>query len=94
MTLITDLRWLYMCDGEIRVKKCREYTVESDSLEPRVDADGASSHMFNLSWDVFTEAGLILSQHFKHRSQIKPPLDLGHPVPENQWHTVIRIINN
>lgn len=51
-------------DGQIRVKKCRGCTVGLESLEARVDADGASSHMFDLSWDVFTEAGLVLGQHF------------------------------
>lgn len=43
--------------------------------------------MFDLSWDIFTEAGLILGQHFEHWPQIEPPLDHGHPVPENQQHS-------
>lgn len=51
-------------NGQIWVKKCREYTEVLDSLEPRVIANGASSHMFNLSWDIFTETGLVLGQHF------------------------------
>lgn len=51
-----------MKDGLI--KKCQEHTVALESLEPRVYADGASSHMFKLSWDIFTEAGLVLGQHF------------------------------
>lgn len=64
------------------LKSAREYTVVLGGLEPRVDADGALSHMFDLSWDIFTEAGLVLGQHFQHRPKIKPPLDRRHPVPE------------
>jgi len=53
----------------------------SESLEPMVNADGALGHMFNLSRDIFTEAGLVLGQHSEQRPEIKPPLAPGHPVP-------------
>lgn len=35
-----------------------------DSLEARVNADGTSGHVLDLSWNVLAEAGLVLGQHF------------------------------
>lgn len=55
-----------------------------ENLEARVDAERAPGHVFDLSRDVFAEAGLVLGQHFQHGPQVEPPLYLGHAVPERQ----------
>lgn len=47
----------------MKAKRCKACCHFTESLESTVNADGALSHMFNLSWDIFIEAGLVLGQH-------------------------------
>lgn len=47
----------------IKAERCKACCHFTEGLESTVNADGASSHMFNLSWDIFIEAGLVLGQH-------------------------------
>lgn len=69
-------------DGRTRAWRSEDQKL----LEAAIDAERPASHMFNLSWDVFTEAGLVLGQHFQQRPQVEPPLGLWHAVPAEQRH--------
>lgn len=77
-------------EQEIKVIKHRGSvfsTVIWEGLESCIDADWASGYMCDLSRDVVTEVGLVPGQHFQHRTQIGPPLNLGHSMPEKVENT-------
>lgn len=50
-------------EGQISAIKCSKHTA-LENLQPRIDADGTPSHMFDFSWDILAKAGLVLGQHF------------------------------
>lgn len=70
--------------GNCKNKGWLETCFKKELLEHRVDADGASGHMLDLPWHVFTKADLVLGQHLEDWPKFQPPLLLGHSVPEEE----------